>query len=325
MTITLYQPQGLADTGEHFDTSILAGTKSPNTIEQYEMHFKAYCAFAGSFPVAMQPATLARWRQHLYDDGYRFNDGQPRKYSVNAINQRLAAVRALLSEAAQQGYITHELAEQFKQVKGLKQVANKERRREHARTPITAAQMRAICDQPNTLTLAGLMHRALLLTLAGCGMRISEAVTLKRAQLRWAVNDETGRAGWVADIAGKNKVEAEPRALSTEAYAAIQAWLNARPVESDYVFTSFAGRGDRAPSAKPLSRVSAWQMVKRYAEQAGCPNVKPHDLRRFVGTQVNRQHGLVAAQKQLGHARLETTAKHYVLDGEPVGVTDGLF
>ena len=36
----------------------------------------------------------------------------------------------------------------------------------------------------------------------------------------WDVNEETARAGWVVLIAGKNKVEPEPRALGNEAYGA---------------------------------------------------------------------------------------------------------
>ena len=319
--------QGLAIAAGPFDTSILAGTKSPNTVDQYKIHFAAYVAFAGSFGAALQPTTLALWRQSLYTNGYSAPDGAQRPYSVGSINLRLASVRGLLTEAAQQGYITHELAEQFKHIKGLKQVANKERRKANARTPISPEQMRQIVKQPNSRTLAGKMHAALLKSLAGCGMRISEAVMLRRADIRWEVNDDTGKAGWVADIAGKNKVEAQPRPLDSEAYKAIQTWLQARSaagVESDYVFTSFAGRGDSRINDRPLNRVSAWGLVKRYAEQAGCQNVKPHDLRRFVGTQLAKKD-IRIAQKQLGHARIETTAAHYVLDGVHVGATEGLY
>lgn len=325
--VTLYQQQGLEIAAAPFDTSILAGTKSPNTIEQYRMHFAAYVLFAGTFADAMQPATLARWRQSLYETGYTLPDGSQGRYSVNSINLRLASVRGLMVEAAQQGYITHELAEQFKHVKGLKQVANKDRRKSNARTSITPAQMRLIVNQPNTDTLAGKMHHALLATLAGCGMRITEAVTLTTSAIRWEVNDDTGKAGWVADIAGKNKVQAEPRPLSTEAYNAIQAWLQARSaagIESEYIFTGFDGRGDSRINGQPITRVSAWNLVQRYAAAAGCPNVKPHDLRRFVGTQLARKD-LRIAQKQLGHARIETTAAHYVLDGVHVGATEGLY
>ena len=145
-----------------FDTSILAGTKSPSTIAQYTMHYRTYLTFAGSFDAAVQPATLARWRQELYQAGYMAADGSARSYSVNAINQRLAAVRSLMAEAAQQGFITHEIAEAFKHIKSFSQVASKERRKAHARTAISRTEMQKIVNAPDTTTLAGKMHHAFL-------------------------------------------------------------------------------------------------------------------------------------------------------------------
>lgn len=305
-----------------FDTSILAGTKSPNTIAQYEMHFRSYLTFAGSFAAAVVPSTLARWRQALFEEGY---DGGRRQYSVNAINQRLAAVRSLMAEAAQQGYIAHETAEAFKYVKSLSQVANKDRRKAHARTAITKAQMQSIVDAPDRGTLAGKMHHALLLTLGMGGMRITEAVTLQYGQIQWGEDDD-GRQGWMVYIAGKNKIDPTPRPFSAKAKAAIDAWLQARAavgIESPYIFTSFGGRGDRAPSDRPMNRVSAWEMVQRYARRVGLEHVKPHDFRRYVGTQLAKKD-IRLAQVQLGHADISTTAKAYVLDGPRLGVTDDL-
>ncbi len=320
-----YAQQGLEIAAADFDTSILAGTKSPNTIDQYRMHFGAYCAFAGSFAQAMLPATLARWRQSLYETGYSANSGPVKLYSVSAINQRLAAVRGVMTEAAQQGYITHELAEQFKHVKGLKQVANKDRRKAHSRTAISKADMNRIVDAPDTTTAAGLMHRALLMTLATCGMRISEAVSLRVADIQHETN-ENG-AGWVAYVLGKNMVEPEARPLGKAAKEAIDAWLQVRAnlgVQSEYVFTGFGGRGSRQPAAKPINRGSAWELVQRYAKALELDHIKPHDFRRFVGTQLAKKD-IRLAQKQLGHKRIETTASHYVLDDVALGVTDNLF
>lgn len=316
--------QGLEIAAANFDTSILAGTKSPNTIEQYRMHFTAYCEFAGSFALAMQPATLARWRQSLYVAGYSMKDGTAKHYSVAAINQRLAAIRGVMTEAAQQGYITHELAEGFKHVKGLKQVANKDRRKAHARTPISKADMQRIVDAPDTSTPAGQMHRALLLTLATCGMRISEAVSLKVSDLQWETNDNA--AGWVAYVMGKNMEKPEARPLGKAAKVAIDEWLQVRTglgVVSEFVFTGFGGRGSRNPSAEHITRGSAWEIVQRYAKALDLAHVKPHDFRRFVGTQLAKKD-IRLAQKQLGHKRIETTASHYVLDDVALGVTDNL-
>lgn len=312
-------------TGNEFDTSILAGTKSPSTIDQYKMHFAAYCEFAGGFANATVPATLTRWRQHLYHNGYTAPDGTRKRYSVGSINLRLASIRGVMTEAAQQGYISHDIAEQFKHVKGMKQAANKDRRKANARTLITPEQMIQLVNAPDTGTLSGMMHHALLMTLAGVGMRISEATTLTTAQIYWDTNESTCQSGWAVDIAGKGKADAEPRAMSKQAYDAIQMWLKARGeagIASDYIFTGFAGRGDRL-TVQPISRVSAWRIVQRYAEAVGLEHIKPHDFRRFVGTQLARKD-IRLAQKQLGHAKLETTVAHYVLDGAPIGATDDL-
>lgn len=111
--------------------------------------------------------------------------------------------------------------------------------------------------------------------------------------------------------------------LDSVVYSAIQMWLQARSaagVESEYIFTGFDGRGDSRINAQPINRVSARELVKRYAQAAGCENVKPHDFRRFVGTQLAKED-IRKAQKQLGHARIETTAQHYIIDGPPVGIT----
>jgi integrase len=330
--VITYNQQALIDAADnariqaigYFDTSILAGTKSANTIEQYKMHFTAYCRFAGTFTNAKKPTTLAQWRQSLYNDGYSLNDGTIKQYSVAAINQRLAAIRGVMQEAAQQGYISHEVAEQFKHVKGLKQVANKERRKSHARTAISKADMQRIVDAPDANTAAGMMHRALLLTLATCGMRISEAVSLKIADLQFETNEDG--SGWVALVLGKNMEKPEPRPLGKQAKAAIDAWLEVRAglnVTSEYIFTGFGGRGSRNPSDKAINRVSAWEAVQRYAKALDLDHIKPHDFRRFVGTQLAKKD-IRLAQKQLGHKRLETTASHYVLDAVALGVTDNL-
>ncbi len=52
--------------------------------------------------------------------------------------------------------------------------------------------------------------------------------------------------------------------------------------------------------------------------------MKPHDFRRFVGTQLARKD-IRMAQKALGHKRLETTVRHYVLDELEPGLTDDLY
>jgi integrase len=69
---------------------------------------------------------------------------------------------------------------------------------------------------------------------------------------------------------------------------------------------------------------AAWRAVQKAARRVGLAHVKPHDFRRFVGTELARRD-IRLAQKALGHKRIETTARHYVLDDLAGGLTDGLY
>jgi integrase/recombinase XerD len=296
-----------------FDSSILASQLAPSSIAMYTRDFAAYLAFAGSPEAALDAATLARWRTQL---------AQTTAMSPHTINRMLAATKRLMKEAAQQGYIAHEQAEAFSHVRGVKVAALKTRVKVNARTRIEPAGMRAITTAADTERLIGLRNVALLHTLASSGLRASEVATLRREQVARRLN------GYVVRVMGKNETAYTDTNLSVEAYEAIQAWLAARPVESDYIFTRFDGRGKAGEgnriSTRPLSRKSIWQIVKQAAEAAGLDHVKTHDLRRFVGTQLAKVD-IRKAQKTLRHKRIETTATHYVLDDIEIGITDTLY
>ncbi len=291
-----------------FDATLLAGQLAPSSIAMYQRDFAAYAAFAGSATALLDAATLARWRTHL---------AQETAMSPNTINRMLSAVKRLMREAAVQGYVTHEVAAAFDAIAGVKTAALKERIKGNARVRIEPVAMRTVCDSPATERLIGLRDTALLATLASSGLRVSEAANLTRQHIR------AKGGGFVVLVRGKNDIEFREAPLSREAHSHIQAWLAARPVESEYIFTAFDGRGARV-SARPMSAVAIWRVVRKYADEAGLTDVKPHDFRRFVGTQLARTN-LRHAQKALGHKRLETTARHYILDELEAGLTDDLY
>lgn len=291
------------------DVSILAGQLTPSTIKMYQRDFRVYVEFAGSPEVALNPATLSRWRAQLASDT---------QYSPNTINRMLSAVKRVVREGVNQGYIKQDgIADAFDAVEGVKTKALRARLKPNARTAITPDDMRRLCETPDRATLIGTRDAALLHTLAGSGLRVVEAATLKKNQIM------SKRGGYVLSVLGKNDEKPRDAPLSREAQRLITAWLERRPVESDYIFTSFEGRGDRL-TAKPISAVGAWQVVQHYADLVGLSHIKPHDFRRFVGTQL-AQKDVRKAQKALGHKRIDTTVRHYVLDELEVGLTDDLY
>ncbi len=293
---------------ESFDASILAGQLAPSSVKMYTRDFEAYLAFAGSAEAAVKASTLARWRAHL---------AQATDKSPNTINRMISAVKRLMREAAAQGFIPASLAQEFDQVSGVKVAALKQRVKDNARVRIEPGDMRAVCELPTRERLIGLRDQALLAALASSGLRVTELATLTTAQIR-----PKGHS-YVVLVRGKNDVAYREAPLSRGAHGYIQAWLAARPVDSSYIFTSFDGRGDRL-TERPLSPTAIWKIVRKYAGEAGLTDVKPHDFRRFVGTQLARVD-IRQAQKALGHKRLETTARHYVLDELEPGLTDDLY
>jgi integrase/recombinase XerD len=290
------------------DAAILAGQVAPSSVRMYRRDFAAYVAFAGSAEAAIDPITLARWRAHLAGET---------QLSPNTINRMLAAVKRIMAEAGQQGYISSANAGQFADVPGVRAVAMKDRLKKHGRTKITPVQMRQLCSAPDCATLIGMRDAALLATMASSGARIAEVVSLTPGQLVPQGN------GWMISIQGKNDIESRLAPLSREAHALIVAWMQARSIQSAYIFTSWAGRGHR-PNNTPVSEPAAWKLVQKYAAHIGLEHIKPHDFRRFVGTQLARKD-IRKAQKALGHKRIDTTAKHYVFDELEEGLTDDLY
>lgn len=291
-----------------FDTSILAGSVAESSIAMYTRDFQAYLDYAQTPEMATQATTLARWRTQLATNT---------TLSPNTINRMLSAVKRLIKEAEAQGYVPKGTFIDFKHVDGVRTVALKKRTKTHARVRIEPEDMRKMCDLPNPATLHGLRDRALLHTLASSGLRVHELASLTEQQIFFSAK------GCQLRVLGKNDEEYRDALLSQEAYHYIEKWLDRRPIVSEYLFTSFAGRGDRL-TEKPMTEMSIWRLVKSYAAQVGLTNIKPHDFRRFVGTQLAKTSPR-NAQKALGHKKISTTMDNYVLDDLEVGLSDRLY
>ena len=219
------------------------------------------------------------------------------------------------------GLVVREVAEAFAQLAGVSVVALRHRLKAYARVRITPTQMRQLCDGPDPQTLLGLRDRALLHTLAGSGCRITEVVTLTAGQIT------TRDGGAVHQVLGQRQKGVREAPLSQEARAGVQTWLAQRAPygvpPTAPLFPRFVA-GGRVPTAQPLSTVSAWRAVRKYALACGLPQLTPHDVRRFVGTELAQRH-VRQAQRALGHQRLETTVAHDVLDELQLGRTEGLY
>lgn len=294
---------------------LLEGLVSENTLASYELSWAVYVKFAGNTEKALDAAVLTRWRQELAAG----------TASAATINIRLAGVKTVFRELYNHKKISREVYWESREVKPLPRTALKERRRPNNRVRIEPEQMRALCTSPVVTedTPTTLRDRALLMTLATTGARISEVIAMR---VRDVYSPSKGKYA-VANVVGKNHSEPRDVPLSPEAHNAIMDWVEFRPVKSPYIFSSFSysmSSGDINYSDTPMGRGVAAARVKHYGRQLGIPHIKPHDFRRFVGTQLAKIN-IRTAQKVLGHASIETTVNNYVMDDFSPGVTDSLF
>ena len=164
---------------------------------------------------------------------------------------------------------------------------------------LSTEEVDALIAAPDVSTPRGVRDRALIEVLYATGLRVSELVGLRFADVRLT-------EGYVQCLGKGNKQRIVP--LGEEAAVWVRRYVDAaRPTlakgrQTPWLFLN-------ARNGRPLSRLGFWKVLKGYAHQAGVrSNVSPHVLRHSFATHLlDRGADLRAIQVMLGHADLSTT------------------
>ena len=163
---------------------------------------------------------------------------------------------------------------------------------------LTEADVENLLHAPDTNSALGLRDRAMLEMLYASGLRVSELVTLKAAQ----VSRDMG----VVRVMGKGSKE-RLVPLGEEALAWLARYLGeARDTllagrVSDDLFVTARGEA--------MTRQAFWYLIKRYAARAALAKaISPHTLRHAFATHLlNHGADLRVVQLLLGHSDISTT------------------
>lgn len=149
-----------------------------------------------------------------------------------------------------------------------------------------------------------LRDRAILEVLYGCGLRVSELCSLRISHIYMEEN-------FLRIIGKGNKERLVPFAPLTG--EAISNWLGVRPAAAapqwdDFAFLNRFG--------KPLSRISVFSLVKKYALTAGVTKeISPHTFRHSFATHlIENGADLRVVQEMLGHENILTTEIYTHID-----------
>jgi integrase/recombinase XerD len=163
---------------------------------------------------------------------------------------------------------------------------------------LTEDEMRRLLAACSRKAPTGIRDRALMTVMWAAGLRVSEALALRPA-------DIDHQRGTIRVLHGKGD-KARTVGIDPGGLAVIDVWLaerkrlgvNGRSV----LFCTLAGG--------PLSPEQAWQMVKRRAKKAQIEKrVHPHALRHTFASELADEGTPVnVIQKALGHSTLSTTS-----------------
>jgi site-specific recombinase XerD len=201
---------------------VLDTVSSEHSRRAYSKALDDFLAFLGPRPFTR--ASLQEFRSHMEAAGL----------APASINLRLAPLRRLATEAAENGWIDPTTAAGIARVRGVRRLGirvGKWATAEEASRPLAA---------PQAPTVKGKRDRAILAVLIGCALRRGELVGLTVADLQ----QRDGRAGFVV-ISGKGgRVRTVPVPDWVE--AALQAWLQAAGITEGRIF-----RGVSRPRPEP--------------------------------------------------------------------------
>ncbi len=208
--------------------------------------------------------------------------------SPNSVARRLAAIRMFHRFLARERILKADPSALIDSPKLWKRVPD----------ALTVNEVEALIAQPDVHDTQGIRDKAILETLYATGMRVSEAVNLKKDNLNLDI-------GFLRCIGKGNKERIIP--LGKKAITSINRYLQAsRPKllknkESDFLFVGRLG-------AK-ISRQSFWKIIKKYSKLAHIKKpIKTHTLRHSFATHL-LEHGadLRSVQEMLGHSDISTT------------------
>ena len=168
----------------------------------------------------------------------------------------------------------------------------------HLPEVLTVGEIDAMIEAIDPLKAEAQRDRAIMETLYGCGLRVSELISLEISKV---FADE----GYLV-VRGKGSKE-RMVPMSDAAIAEIADWLKdrarmaVRPGDENILFLN--RRGGR------LTRQRAFQIVRGLAEAAGIrKTISPHTLRHSFATHLLRNGAnLMLIREMLGHSDLSTT------------------
>jgi integrase len=265
----------------------LDGLASPHTRRAYQAALDEFLTWSqGQQPAVMSKALVHSYKAMLLE----------KELAPATINLRLAAVRRLAQEAADNDLLGVGVASAISKVRGLRLFGVRIGRW------LTSAGARELLGTPDSGSLRGKRDRAILAVLLGCGLRRAEAAGVSVAQFRivedrWVIADLVGKHGRIRTVA-----------VPIWAKAAVDEWCRVGSILAGRLFRRIKKCAE--VTGEGFSPQAIYDIVLEHARKVD-PDVRPHDLRRSFARLAHEGHAPIEQLSMtLGHASIATTERY---------------
>lgn len=255
---------------------------SPNTHQAYRQDLQFFLRFLHDRDIRSINAVS---RKHILDFLLREKD---RGRSPSTLSRRLVAIRVFLRYLQHEGLLTSNVTESMDSPKLWKMLP----------ATLSPREVERLLEGPRTEGKNGARDRAILETLYGCGLRVSELAALDVDHVHFDAGylrcTGKGRKERLVPLGGA-AAESLKRYLSD-----IRPALAGDPAQRR-LFLTRRGTG--------FSRKGLWKLIREHARDAGLgKRVTPHTLRHSFATHLLANDApLRVIQEMLGHADIATT------------------
>ena len=262
---------------------------SPKTIEAYAADICGFAESVGELtPAQILPEHIARYVESL----------SRRSLSRRSQARALSAIRGLFKYLHRERHIPTNPADEIDSPKPRRSLPE----------VLSEDEVERLLDAPDRTVPQGFRDATMLHTMYAAGLRVTELVTLRMADLEL---DE----GYLLVTGKGDKRRVIPVARWT--VAMLRRYIDetrsvwARPEEKALFLSRRKG---------PMTRQAFWLIVKKHAAAAGITKrVSPHKLRHSFATHLlNRGADLRSVQAMLGHVDIATTQIYTHVSNERV-------
>ncbi len=281
-----------------------------NTTAAYVSDLTDFAIYIGEHAPDVEPSNVegSHISAYITELNSRITDPEAdATFAASSQSRRLSSLRSFFHLLLIDGEIDHDPTENISSPRGMRDLPD----------VLTIEEVDALIEAAGRMGSQGVRNRAIFEVLYGCGLRVSELISLR-------IDDLFIEAELIRVVAGKgNKHRWVP--INRHALACLMEWLEERsqmeiePTYADYLFVSYQRR--------KLSRIMIFKIVRKVALIAGVEKaLSPHSFRHSFATHLLEGGASIRqVQEMLGHSSISSTEIYTHLDTRHLRETLSLY